>query len=96
VTSKPLYSKKYKRWPWYVTASNQTTHFGRNWALHNIYVKKILERYMTKYPKRIITKVGGSNLGALNFGKDKIKLDPDFAKYIINKVTMLNSRTRVK
>ena len=45
---------------------------------------------MQRYPEKSITKVVGKSFGGLNFRKDKLKLDTDFAEYIIQRITKLN------
>lgn len=81
-----------KRWPWYVSAKNITPNFGKNWAKHNLYANNIKENYLTKCPNGFITKVKGKTLGALCFGIDKINLDPDFAKFIIQQVANIDDK----
>lgn len=80
------------RWPWYVTAHNLTPIFGENWSRHNFYINSLREEYLSINPNKPITAVGGQTLGALNYGKDKLKLSPDFAKFIIDKVVAANNR----
>ncbi|MBI5471061.1 MAG: hypothetical protein HY961_01805 [Ignavibacteriae bacterium] len=82
-----------ERWPWYVVGHNLTRHFGRNWAHHNIYGSQLIEEYLKKNPKGKITRVGGTTFGALSLGKDKIKLDPDFAQFLIQRVNKLNFKS---
>lgn len=79
-----------KRWPWYVTAKNLTKKFGEEWSQHNLYANKMCENYLNANPNGFITKVKGKTLGALNYHADKIKLDHDFAKYIIKKIIEIN------
>ena len=92
VTSNPKFESSNKRWPWYVVGSNLTPSFGKYWATHNIYADAIRKEYIHRNPKKKITKVGGLTFGGLNLGKDKLKLDPEFAQYVINKIKRLNSR----
>lgn len=80
-----------QRWPWYVEAENLTPNFGRTWASHNLYKNILLEEYLTTFPDNAVTAVGGKSLGALNFGKDKLKLASGFAKFIIDKIVVINS-----
>jgi HKD family nuclease len=75
-----------ERWPWYVEAQNLTPSYGETWFQHNLYKHDLLNEYLKLYPDKPITAVGNQTLGALNFGKDKLKLDTDFAKFIISKV----------
>jgi HKD family nuclease len=81
-----------QRWPWYVIAENLTSKFGATWARHNLYKNNLLEEFLASYPDEPITAVGGQTLGALNFGKDKLKLAPNFARFIIDKVFAINDR----
>jgi len=81
-----------KRWPWYVEAHNLTPNFGSNWARHNLWINSLKDEYLATNPNEAITAVGGQTLGALNYGKDKLKLSPNFAKFIIDKVVAINDR----
>lgn len=81
-----------ERWPWYVEAQNLTPNFGTNWFQHNLYKNDLLEEYLNINPDKPVTAVGTQTLGALNFGKDKLKLDIDFAKFIINKIVSINDK----
>jgi len=92
VISNPKFDAKNKRWPWYVIGRNLTLQFGKKWATHNIYANDLLYKYLQRHPKKSITKVGGKSFGGLNLGKDKLKLDPDFAEYIIRRITKLNTK----
>lgn len=80
-----------ERWPWYVEARNLTPNFGASWANHNLWINSLKDEYLTLNPRKAITAVGGQTLGALNYGKDKLKLSPDFAKFIIDKVIKINN-----
>lgn len=91
VTSQPQFDKSIQRWPWYVLGHNLTPRFGKNWAKHNIYADSIRGQYLRRYPQKPITKVGGTSFGGLNLGKDKLRLDPEFAQYVIKRITRLNS-----
>lgn len=82
----------YERWPWYITGLNLTPTFGGSWWTHNLYINGLREQFLNANEEGEITKVGGKTLGGLNFGKDKLKLSPDFAKFIINKVVAINDR----
>ncbi len=82
----------FERWPWYVTGHNLTPNFGSNWWTHNLYINTLKDEYLTANPDEPITAVGGPTLGALNFGKDKLKLSPDFARFIIDQVVQINDR----
>ena len=45
-----------------------------------------------KNPDKFITKRKNKSLNALMRGKDKIKLEPDFANFIIQKVNKINNK----
>jgi hypothetical protein len=81
-----------ERWPWYVNAHNLTPYFGATWSNHNLFIGALMNAFLLSNPDEAITAVGGQTLGALNFGKDKVKLSPDFARYIINQVVAINDR----
>lgn len=81
-----------ERWPWHVEAHNLTPKFGATWARHNLYINSLKDEYLRANPDKAITAVGGQTLGALNYGKDKVKLSPVFAKFIIDKVVSINER----
>lgn len=75
-----------KRWPWYITGENLTPKYGGKWWESNFYIGKLVEDYLHLHPDSAITAVGGKTLGGLNFGQDKLRLNYDFAKFIIEKV----------
>lgn len=81
-----------ERWPWYVRGENLTQNFGAEWWKHNLHINPLKNKYLTINPNAPITAVGGKTLGALNFGKDKLKLSPDFAKFIIEIVVNINEK----
>lgn len=81
-----------ERWPWYVQAYNLTPNFGSTWSMHNLWINSLKDSFLITNPNKSITAVGGKTLGALNYGKDKLKLSPDFAKFIIDKVEAINNR----
>jgi len=81
-----------KRWPWYVLAQNSTPNFGSTWSRHNLWINSLKDEFLIMNPDKAITAAGGQTLGALNYGKDKLKLSPDFAKFIIGKVMTINDR----
>lgn len=80
-----------ERWPWYVVAENLTPNFGATWPRHNLFTNSLVRDYLSANPNKSITAVGGKTLGGLNFGKDKLKLAPEFAKYIIDKIMAINN-----
>jgi hypothetical protein len=81
-----------ERWPWYVHAHNLTPNFGSTWARHNLWINSLKDEFLAINPEEAITAVGGKTLGALNYGKDKLKLSSNFAKFIIDKVAAINDK----
>jgi HKD family nuclease len=87
-----LSNPRLERWPWYVTGENMTPNFGNEWSQHTLYLSQLMVEFQNQFPNIPITKVGGSTLGALNNGVDKLNLNRDFAEFIINKVVLINRR----
>lgn len=93
VTPEEIEEKAWReRWPWYVEGHNLTPNFGVAWASHNLYINSLREEFLATNPDKAITAVSGKTLGALNYGKDKLKLSHDFAKFVIDKVVAINER----
>ncbi len=69
------------RWPWAVDAENLCPSYSSNWSLLNNTLSSIQASFGND---KELTFVGGKSLGALNFGADKIRLNEEFAHYIIN------------
>ncbi len=80
------------RWPWYVAAENLTKKFGKNWMRHNLYTANLLKEYLSKNQHGFITRNKGKTLGALNYKHDKVNLDLDFARFILDKVNGLENQ----
>ncbi|MFH1049655.1 MAG: hypothetical protein V1779_01850 [bacterium] len=74
------------RWPWSILANNITPDFSRSWWNNNLLITELADNFSIKYPKIPLTYVGGKNINALNYGHDKIKLNKDFAEFIIGKI----------
>ena len=70
-----------ERWPWRVDATNLCPDYSDRWT---DFENTLASLQLSYGDDKEITFVGGKSLGALNFGADKIQLNPDFAKYIIN------------
>ena len=81
----------YKRWPWYVNGQNLTPKYGASWWLYHLHIGDLRDEYLFENEDKAITAAGGSTLGALNFGKDKLKLHPEFGIFLINKVLEINN-----
>ncbi len=88
VTSVPMYKKEEKRWPWYVEGMNITQSFTKNWQLNSLSLEYLKNTFFELYSDVPLTFAGGKNYNALMYGHDKIKLNPLFAKYIIEQVLL--------
>lgn len=74
-----------RRWHWYVPCKNLTHVYGENWAKHNLRIGSLLEKFREKYPNENAT-LTSKKLGGLNWKADKLRLNPLFARFIIDKV----------
>lgn len=83
-----------KRFPWETQGENLTPEFGANWVKHSLYASNLVREYLALNPEGSITEVGGKTLGGLNFSRDKINLDPDFASFIIQKIDKAQKDTK--
>jgi hypothetical protein len=79
-------NKKLRRWPWYVIGKNLSKEFGGFWQKYNLYANDLVDEFLKDNPNSYITKSNNKTLNAIMRGKDKIKLEPEFAKFIINRV----------
>lgn len=97
VTSEPLWTgDDDARWPWYVETDILTPKLLKyNWASVCPYVTQIANSYVDKYDKPV-TNNGGKTLGALNFGCDKIRLNDEYGRYLLNQVMMLENEVQSK
>lgn len=69
------------RWPWGVDAKNLCPDYSNEWFNHENTISSIQTSFRDDIP---LTYAGGKTLGALNFGADKIQLNPEFANHIID------------
>lgn len=81
VTNKP-YEKhdSLPQWPWRVQTENLCPKYSSWWWKDNNILSEVTGSYGSD---KELTYVGGTSLGALNFGADKIRLNEDFAHYLI-------------
>lgn len=85
-----------QRWPWYVEGRNQNREFSAEWNRYNLRSQDLLSEFRERNPKESITHTGGSTLGTLNFGSDKVRLSEPFAEFLISKMdTCVDKRKTV-
>lgn len=93
VTSEPMWDEDGDpRWPWYVESENLTPKLSNcKWAETDLWVTGYANHYAETYNKPV-TYNGGMNLGALNYGCDKIRLDDEYGQYLLGKVMDVERR----
>lgn len=95
VTSEPRWDEDNDpRWPWYVESENLTPKLSNcKWSEANLWVTGIANHYAGTYNKPV-THNGGMNLGALNYGSDKIRLADEYGQYLLSKVMDVERRLK--
>lgn len=93
VTSEPMWDEDGDpRWPWYVESENLTPKLSNcKWSETDLWVTGYANHYAETYNKPV-TYNGGMNLGALNYGCDKIRLDDEYGQYLLGKVMDVERR----
>ncbi len=81
-----------ERWPWYIPARNLAPGFGTNWRLINLSLPDMVDTYHELNPGAPVTGTGSTNFNAINHGKDKIRLDQEFAAFLINRMEEINNQ----
>jgi len=77
------------RWPYYLIGKNLTPHYGEQWFKQNFDIHK--ERLSALNLGQFnLTPSGKNSFGRMNFGGDKMRLTPNFANYVIQKITAIN------
>ena len=76
-----------ERWPWFVEGRNEASHFGGQWWTQGLHINRLVEEYLAEWEDdATITLAGGKTLGAFQYGADKIRLSPDFGKFVIRRI----------
>lgn len=84
VTSEPQTTgKPTDRWPWYVDVENLTPKYGKKWFTFDHTLSKVADIFLQKDNNNYLTYNGGRTLGAFQRGSDKIRLNDDFGKFLI-------------
>ena len=78
-----------KQWPWYAKCKNNTPKFGSNWSNIDMTLHDLRESYLREYPSGLVS-LKSQNLDALKHGHDHIRLDANFAEYVIMKMVERN------
>lgn len=80
VTSEPYIWDSTSRWRWEVESKNLCPNYSNSWSRFENTISSILTSYDKNHP---VTFVGGTTLGALQYGQDKIQLTEEFAQHVI-------------
>jgi hypothetical protein len=75
-----------KRWPWSIEGRCKAQKYGASWWNYDLHRKVLMDEYLDEYPDRPITISGTQTLGTLNFGNDKVALDPKFGEFLVQKI----------
>ncbi len=80
-----------ERWSWYIKCENLTSIYGSKWSTHNLNIGLLAKDYLKQNKDNYILANGSISLGGLNWGKDKLRLSTEFARFIIDKVLSINN-----
>lgn len=83
------------RWPWYVEVENITPILGTIWHTKELYLTTIAKDYINT-THSILTNNGGTTLGGLQRGCDKIKLNYDFGTYLFSLIMETEAHLKEK
>lgn len=75
-----------ERWPFHIQGRNKSQKYGGSWWEYDLDRKVLLEEFLRKYPRELVTASGGLTLGTLNFGNDKVEITEVFARFLIEKI----------
>ncbi len=74
------------RWPWHIPARNLALAYSQAWSSFNLHVGILRDEYRMAYPNSAVTYAGNPGLGTLNRGNDKVRLHPDFARFLLGHI----------
>lgn len=77
---------KEDRWPWKVSVECNSIPFSQEWWVYEMKTNDLVNEFKELYPDNHITYNGGDTLGALKWGKDRVKLSQEFAAFLIDKI----------
>lgn len=74
------------RWPHFVESKCLSHKFSNEWWVYKLILGELRDEFVLFYPDVPVTYKGSQSLGALNWGSDKIRLSPEFAQFLIEKI----------
>lgn len=79
-----------ERWPWSLEAENLAVKFSKKCHKYKIKLSDIKVEFLNQFPQSYTNASGTSSFGRFNRGGDKLKLNPMFAKFVMQKIFSLN------
>lgn len=83
-------NKHLERWDWCMYGVNMTLKYGCKWNNYNLTLHNLEQDFLSHYPNEMLT-TKSQSLGALRYHSDKIRLNPNFACFIISEIMDRNS-----
>lgn len=74
------------RWPWKVSVECNSIPFSQEWWQYEMKTNDLVSEFKKLYPNKHITYNGGDTLGALKWGRDRVRLTEEFAAFLIDKI----------
>lgn len=77
---------EYDRWPWKISVECNSVPVSKEWWTYEMKTNDLVSDFKGLYPDKHITFNGGDTLGAIQWGRDRVKLTEDFALYLIDQI----------
>ena len=78
-----------ERWPWHVEARNLAPVYSSQWWEHGLDIGRLQEQFRRNHPSAPLTATGGTSLGALNYGSDKLRLSNSFGSFLRRQIASI-------
>ena len=83
-------NKHLERWNWCMYGINKSLKYGIEWNRYELTLHNLKEDFFAHYPNEKLT-TKSQSLGGLRFHADKLRLNPNFAYFIISEIMDRNS-----
>jgi hypothetical protein len=80
------------RWPWFVPGQNITPRFGASWWEQDLTIDELGDEYEALHRGAPLTAAGARSFGAFNYGAGRLRLNPEFGEYVLNRLLKIESR----
>ncbi|MBI3579913.1 MAG: hypothetical protein HY089_10945 [Ignavibacteriales bacterium] len=74
------------QWPWHMNVTNLTQNFGAVWNIHHLNPFHLVDVFHVHNPDVAITNAGGLTLGALQWGRDRVRLTDQFGQFLFDQM----------